>query len=383
MKNICTYLLLTVLLSACGPREGKTDGGHALPQGGKEQRSAYAQFFSIRDYGDYQILTVLNPWKSGQVQGQYLLYTDSSKIEQLDTKGFILVKTPLQSLVPLSTSFYGYLDAIGETPSVTGIENHRYVFSEDIRKRVQEGSVSEVGQSGTISVESVLMLQPSAVMISGSELPGPGLDKISQAGIPVIQNMDWQEQHPLGRAEWIRVFGALYGKKSEADSIFTAITDQYITLAAKARSAVQKNGKVLLGYNYQGTWFLPGGKSYVAAFLRDAGALYPYAGNNSTGSLHISYEKVFAEQQDAEFWLHPGACRTLEELRRLDPRYSHIAAFRTGKVYNYTRRITAEGGNDFWESGPCRPHSVLADLIAIFHPELLPGHQLYYYEQLK
>ena len=74
--------------------------------------------------------------------------------------------------------------------------------------------------------------------------------------------------------------------------------------------------------------------------------------------------------------------RDLEGLRSQDSRFARFKAFEIGNVYNNTLRSNGIGGNDIWERGVLHPEWVLEDLIAIFHPELIPNHSFRFYEKL-
>jgi iron complex transport system substrate-binding protein len=66
-----------------------------------------------------------------------------------------------------------------------------------------------------------------------------------------------------------------------------------------------------------------------------------------------------------------------------DTRFTQFAPFRKGAIYNNTLRTNDIGSNDYWESGTANPQLILADLIRIMHPDLLPKDSLYYYKQMK
>jgi iron complex transport system substrate-binding protein len=133
----------------------------------------------------------------------------------------------------------------------------------------------------------------------------------------------------------------------------------------------------------QGRWVLPGGESYMARFLEDAGADYVYAENEKSAALIMDTEAVYAEVVDAEYWLHQYGWDSLSDVVAHDPRLGRLEAFNEGHVLNNDARVNEGGGNDFYESGPYRPDLVLEDLVRIFHPEQLPDHRLYYYRYLK
>ena len=81
--------------------------------------------------------------------------------------------------------------------------------------------------------------------------------------------------------------------------------------------------------------------------------------------------------------MNAGIAKSLGEIKAADKKNTFFKAYKTGNLFNNDKRNTPGGGFDFWESGVVNPDKVLADLIFIFHPELLPNHELYYYRKLK
>jgi iron complex transport system substrate-binding protein len=145
---------------------------------------------------------------------------------------------------------------------------------------------------------------------------------------------------------------------------------------------VEKRPTVFRNIDHNGSWYVPGGQSFVAAFLRDAGADYLWADDRSSGGMPLGVEAVIERARNADFWLNPGICGSRKDIQAMDDRYRLFQALRTGHVYNNNAKVNERGGNDYWETGVANPHLVLQDLIHIFHPSLLPKHQLIWYRKL-
>jgi iron complex transport system substrate-binding protein len=197
----------------------------------------------------------------------------------------------------------------------------------------------------------------------------------------VAINSEYMETTPLGRTEWIKFIAAFFDKEDEAERLFADTAIRYANLTAMTRDVAQKP-KVFCGSNYRGTWHMPGGNSYVARFLRDAGAAYLWEEDRGTGSTPLNIEAVLSRARHADYWLNPGVHRSREEIAAEDERYSVFPAFRAGRVYSDNAKMDAAGGNDIWETGVAYPDIVLADLISIFHPEILQDHRRTWYWQL-
>ncbi len=366
-------LLSCFMLAACQHKAGKA----AHPEG-KLVPLKYAKGFTIRENERYATVTVMNPWKEGSVYAKYYLVEDSAAETPSDgTK----VTVPLQSMAANSATHLEFLQLLGVIDRVTGVCNPRYVYNPRILQRVKDGQVKDLGDAFRIDIEQLLLLRPQAVMTSAYNADDENSKKLRHTGITLLYNIEWQEENILGRAEWIKFIGAFYGQSSKADSIFAEVERNYNWLKEKAKQAGGQPA-ILSGEDFRGTWHIPAGRSFTAQLFRDAGARYLYAEDTGKGSIPSDIENVLLQFKDADIWVGTQA-NTLKELEAKNAQYRLFKAFREGNVYNYNRRTTAEGGNDYWESAVARPDILLADLIKVLHPGLLPGHELFYIQKLK
>jgi iron complex transport system substrate-binding protein len=195
------------------------------------------------------------------------------------------------------------------------------------------------------------------------------LEKIEQLGIPVVINAEYLEEHPLGRAEWIKFAAAFFDKQQEADSIFSFIEDRYIEASTRGKSS-DTTPSVLSGVVYGDTWFLPGGQNYASKMIADAGGSYLWADDTTKGFLELGFESVYQKAVNADFWLGVASYTSLEDLKQGDDRYAMLAPYKNKKVFSYNKRIGSEGGNEYFELGYLRPDIILNDLVSILHPNL-------------
>ena len=189
------------------------------------------------------------------------------------------------------------------------------------------------------------------------------------------------ESSLLGRAEWIKFIGAFFNREAKADSVFRTIEMNYFKMINIGQKA-PRHPSVLIGMPFKGTWHMSGGRSYMARLLEDAGADYYWKNDTTRGSIPLSFEVVLDKQQDCDFWFEVNA-QTREEILVKDPRYGLFKAWKNNNLYNNKRRMNENGGNDYWQSGVLHPDLILADLIHILHPELLPDHTLYYFQKVE
>ena len=207
------------------------------------------------------------------------------------------------------------------------------------------------------------------------------LQVLNRTGVPVLLNADFLETSPLGRAEWIKFTGALLNREKEADSVFKQIEDRYQSLK-ELTAKVEQRPDVFSGIVYGDTWYMPAGQSWAAQFMADAGANYLWSDAPGSGSIPLSFEEVFAKAHNAPYWINTADFTSREALAAADERYKRFKAWQQEQVFTYTNKISPTGGNEYLELGYARPDMVLADLIKILHPELLPEHELYFYSRL-
>lgn len=370
------FLCLAVLsVTACSTGSNKTD---VISDSADSSVIVYAKGFSIRYFSDYTQVIVNNPWKSGSIYATYFLVKDT---QTEVPEGGVKILVPLKTIAPASVTHYEFLHLLGELNTVTGICQADIVYNKEIKKGIEEGRITDLGDAFHINVEKVLQLSPSALMMSGYNQKDANLQRISQAGIPVIYNNEWMETSLLGRAEWIKFVAAFYDKSQLADSVFSNIENRYNDIKQKVTNIKDKPG-IMAGSNFRGTWYMPAGRSFMGQLFADAGSRYFYSNDTTTGSLPLNVEKVLRDFSDADIWLNCNFA-TLDELIKSDSKHALFKPVQTRQVYNFNRRMLPSGANDFWESAVARPDLLLSDVIAVLHPEILPDYELVYAEKLK
>lgn len=342
----------------------------------------YAAGLSIEYHNSYKVVTVKTPWPGANESMEYALVQCGAPKPQ----GFLeeqIIEVPAKTIVTMSTTYLPALDELGLLDRLVGVDDTTYVNNPTVLKMAAEGKLASIGYGSGVNVEKVLELAPSLVMTYGSGAPEYDAHPVLlQAGQKVVINAEWMDTTPLGRAEWLKFIAVFFNQEARAEALFNQIEQDYQQLTALTASVSQKP-TVFTGSAYQGTWYMPGGQSFAAAFLRDAGADYLWSDDTSTGSLPLSFEAVFEKAKESDYWLNVGFVGALDDLKGMDARYADFAAFQKGNVWNNDARTNGSGGNDYYESAVIHPERVLADLIFIFHPDLLPNHQLMYYRQVK
>lgn len=340
----------------------------------------HATGFKVAYFPKFKRIILANPWKKGSELVRYYLVNDSTV--QVPEDGIKLI-VPIRSLVSGSCTQYTFLEQLGVLSAVKGICDVKTVYNARLRQAVKEGRITDLGDPFQINVERSLVLKPDVMLMNSYNQMDEHLSRISESGIPVVYDNEWMEPTLLARAEWIRFVACFFNKEAVADRLFQAVESNYAQLKKLATTAKSPQPAVLSGDDFRGTWYLPGGKSFSAQLFQDAGALYKYSSDTTTGSRPFTFEQVLRDFSKADIWVGVTNGQSLVDLKRLDERYTLFQSFRSGNVYAYTNRTTSEGGNDYWERAVARPDELLSDFIKAFHPELLPDAPWHYLKKLR
>ena len=380
MKSILIkipLLLLLIFVAGCQQKEGISTSSASV---GTNQIQ-FAKGLSIFKYDGYSVVKITNPWPKATQSYTYILQEKNGIIPD-SLKQHTTIQVPVKTIVVTSTTHIPSLEMLGVENSLIGFPNLDYVSSEKVRNRIDAGKIKELGNNQNLNTEILIDSAPDVIVGYGIDNNNPTLDNLIKSGLKVVLNGDWNEQTPLGKAEWIKLFGALYGKETKAKKLFDDVVTSYQKTAALA-SKTAKKPTVLAGAIYENQWYLPQGNSWGCYFLKDANAQYLWAESRGTGSLSLSFETVLEKAQNADIWIGPGEFTSLKEMQISNPHYSQFKAFQNKKVFSYSTKKGKKGGLIFYELAPNRPDLVLKDILKIMHPEVLPDYELYFFEQLQ
>lgn len=301
----------------------------------------------------------------------------------------LIVDKPMTNLVVMSTSHYGFLDALGRTDIISGISGPDYLWI-DIERAAAKQGIADVGYDSAPNYEIIVGLRPEVVLtyaVSGVESPFVG--RLKQLGIKVLTVNEHLERHPLARAAYIRLFGALTGEMAAADSVLNMVRENYSAIADDIKTHYTQPRKVLLNIPYNDQWFVPASDNYLTVMIQDAGGQVLGCESGKAASTVMSVEKAYSLTREADCWLNVGWCSTKKDLLGVNPIFSdmlgNIEKNAGGMVpegfpvvWNDNRRVNAKGGNDIWQSGVVRPDLVLRDLAGILHPTEETTNAIYY-----
>ncbi len=378
MKVIYTLIFLTLsfLSGLCFLGCGRSFGDRDAKVGG-DTITEMASLLTIVDYDDYMVADIRNPWDSAALLQRYVLLPDTDSSVMSIPSGTV-VRVPLKKSLVYSGVHAGAIAELGRISAIKGVADADYFTVADIRDGLKKGLVADVGSSMSPDVEKVTELDPDAILASPYQNAGYGI--VEDLGIPVIECADYMEPTPLGRAEWIKLLGVLYGNLSEAENIFGKVKVRYEALVESVENDRQNRPKVITERVINGVWFVPGGRSYMSRLITDAGGVNPWMDTSDKGSLQLDFSSVLDRACDSDIWL----IRNLGPLSlgELESSYSlnaEIKAFKDGEVY-----VADTSTCTLFDDFPFHPEKLLKEYIHIFHPELrAEGDTAVYYKRIR
>jgi iron complex transport system substrate-binding protein len=343
----------------------------------------YAKNLTVETHEGYNVVTVRNTYKSGGTrQFQYVLLSPDTNIPEGYPEA-IVVNVPVKRVISLSTTFLGLIDQLDEVDSLVGIGSFQYTNTPSVVEKIGKGELVDVGSKSSKNIELIVSLAPDVVFTNAIGNPDYDIHPVlDEMGITSGLTAAYLEETLLGRAEWVKFVGAFYNKLELAEKIFSQTEVDYNALLSLT-IGIQERPTVFANPPWGNVWYTPSGISFIANAIRDAGGTYVWADDRSTGSIPLDFETVYERVIDAQFWINTGYLDSMSVLLSNDARYGDFRAVKEGNVYCENNRLNEYGGNDIWERGFTHPQEILADLIKIFHPDLIPEHEFVFYRKLE
>lgn len=360
MKKYILFLILTICFFC--------DCSHSSNKQGQptENIFSYAQNIVSRPGSDTVIVYYTNATSRDSI-----VYS-ISKIQSKKSSG-------IQSIAALSTTDIAMLAELGEIEKISGVCDHFRISNAAVQQRYAEGYIKNVGTSMEVNIELLVALNPDLVIASA--FTNDDMQKYKQVQCPVVFTSSWQENSPLARVEWIKFLGMILGEQKKADSVFSAIEKKYLATKSLADNIAHKP-VVLAGAASNDIWYMPGGESYIATFIADAGGDFIGKDNNNSGSVVLNFEQVLQLSEHADLWIGCDE-KTYTELDASNKNYQLLSVYKKKEIYNRSKRCNTNGGNDYWEYGYVRPDIVLADYMKVIHSELLPDYETVFLEKVR
>jgi iron complex transport system substrate-binding protein len=339
--------------------------------------------FEICQYDSFKTVTVFDPWQGARgIKMKYILARKGVTVPD-SLKELEKIELPVKRMICFSTTHVAMLTKLQAEENLVATSGVHFISDPDLVKRVESGLIEEIGHDHGISFEKIISLKPDVVMTYGvSGEINKEMARLKDLGIHVVYNGDYLESSPLRKFEWILFVSAFFDKEAMADSIVRQVNKEYKALVRIA-DEVNIRPTVMTGLPWKDTWWVPGGRTFAASFIHDAGGSYLWKDDSTYESIPLDIESVYSAAYHADVWINPGVALIQSDILQVDQRLNELGPVTKNQIYNNNRRMNRAGGNDYWESGAASPHLILKDLIKIFHPELLPDHQLYYYQKIE
>lgn len=385
MRQLFPILLISVSLLSCGHRQMPT-----ASEEGDTLRFKYAQLIEVVRHQGYTEVNIKNPWKEGKILHRYQLVSHSAAEMPDAANQATVVRIPLQRSVIFTSVHAALMQQLGGEDQVAGVADLKYMKVPFVQEGVQQGSIMDCGDGMSPLVEKIIDTQADGILLSPFENSG-GYGRLEEINIPLIECAEYMEQSPLARAEWLRFYGILYGKEHEADSLFALVDSSYQALKAQVAEktsrtegnepSLESNPLVLMDKQTGSVWYVPGGRSTIGRMLQDAQCCYPFAADEHSGSLPLSFETILEKCGEADVWLlryDSNKPITRRQLLSEQPGYAQLRPAKTGEIYGCNVSTSM-----FYEESPFRPDLLLQDFIHILHPDLPNLPPLRYYQKLE
>lgn len=373
--RINTLLLISFILIFAGCNNRKP-AGEDNSQAHTEYEVHYAKGFQVKKYDNYTTVSVRDPWDTTRTLQTYIL-VDKTKELPTDLPKGTIVKIPLNNVATYSTIHCSTLNELNAVDLIKGVCEPQYIKLANIQDGLKNGAIVDLGMASKPDAEKLIMLSPDAIF--ATPIQGWTYGSIEKTGIPILETTDYTESHPLGRAEWIRFYSLFIGKEHLADSLF-AITESNYNAVKEAVAKTSIHPSVFTDLRYQGKWNMPGGKSFMANMLADAGASYTWSDDESGTYMPLAFESVLDKAGEADYWIikyNWPEDMTYESLKKEYKPYSYFKAFKEKNIYGCNTAYSS-----YYEDLPIHPDYILKDMAYIFHPELFPGYAPKYYKKI-
>lgn len=362
MKHLTRILFFaTILLLAACKSGSNTENGEL-----KDIELKYATMLSLKEGDGFVAAEFMNPWDSTKVLHRYVLVPKDQEIPDNLPEGD-LIRTPLNNMLCYVSVHVSLFNELGVLDAISAVGDSKYMYIDKLQENIKNGKVIDCGASKAIDVEKVIDVAPEAVVISAME-NNNSYSKLFNVGIPVIECADYMETGPLQRAEWMKFYGMLVGKREKADSIFDEIEKEYNTLKDKVKN-IEHKPTVLDGKKLNSSWYIAGIESTTGQLITDAGGQYVFSDEKSNGSVPYSPELVLDRGIDADVWMlkwYKDGDMTYRDLEDDWKGYTKLKAFNNENTY-----IVNLSNTTFYMDTPFHPEILLKEYVSILHPEVV------------
>lgn len=297
-----------------------------------------------------------------------------------------IVTVPVPTFATMNQSMGSAIALFGLTDRLTGISSIKAYTVPAILQRHKEGKVHELGGGTHSNIENTLAVRPDLYFTFYSAYPQYNMHpKLWEVGIKAVPFSDHTETTPLGRTEWMKYLALFFNAEGRAAPHFYRVEQAYSQLANRTRD-VKHRPEVMVGATQnKDEWHLNGSRNFMAGLIYDAGGKYFWHRDQIAGSfVYASFEQVFDESADVAMWTPPSfSGKSLGTLIGLDGRLVHFRPVKEKNVQGWVGGSSIPWRYPSGDQVLDKPHVVLADLMSVLHPELLPDHSRVYLQPLE
>lgn len=360
--------IILLLIGCSQPSKQETSSSFTSPS------IRYAKGFKVTDEGGELAVTVTSP----EGYAQHYILREKSNVKNVQT-GINVIAVPLTNVVCLASTHVALINSLQQTDKIIGLESRKSVYNANVIKAIETGKIHEVGNYDEMNLELLVNIHPDVVFQSVSGMPASNAAQLENLSLHMVGIPAHYETHPLGRLEWIKFFALFFDKQAYADSLFENIEKNYNTTKQLAHDPAHRP-TVVAGYFSKGVWVAPGGKSYFAQLLKDAGADYIWKDDSTAGNLKLSYEELVDKGINADYFINiQMVYKDREQVLADIAEAKSFKSVLSNNFYMNNATANANGKNNYWEQGFTEPHVVLKDLVKILHPDLLPDYTPVYF----
>lgn len=342
---------------------------------------------SVAYFNNYKVVTVTDAF-FGAEPFTYVLVQCGTPAPATDEvpEGSQFVEVPVNEAIAMSTTFLPHFTELGLLDNLVGLDSGLFVNSPEVRELIDAGELVEIGSGAQVNIEVALDTDPDLILANGFDPSTDAFPILIEAGIFTALSADYREASPLGRAEWIKFTGLFFNEEAQAAAAYDEIVTAYNEALELAATVPEDQRPVVLWNSFSSfsdAWLIPGSDTYAGQLIEDAGGVIALGDEAPDGSAFLSFEVVYNDALDADIWMiNAFGVTTREQLIEQDARYADFLPVETGEVWNNNLSVNENGGVNYFELGVTNPQLILQDLVAMFHPDLLPEHEFNFFRRL-
>ncbi len=380
--SIVKTLIFILIVSQCIVSCIETKENHSIDEVFNDVKQPiassvkYADGFDIYSSDAISKLVIYNPKNTSEVYATYYI-VDSISFDNFRGPNVVHSST-LDSVAVFSATQLNAFSKLELLDKVVAISESEYIQNPEVKELCNNNKIVNLASNGNFYLEKTLSVNPKIIFYSPYNMAQS--HPLAATEITMIPFFDFMETNPLGRAEWIKFTALFFNEVKTANLIFDSIEGKYLGYK-ELTIDIDKKPTVFSDKYYSGQWFVPGGRSYIAQLFNDSGAEYIWKDNQMTASVNLDLEVVYDKAQKAKYWRIVGTYPngfTYDELSKENDFYQYFDAFKNHNVIYCDSKTST-----YFETGTLEPHVLLADLIHVFHPKLLPNYNPKYYHLCK